>query len=169
MGIKGYVGFVPYNRLSTNIRSIYRELGQGKRVSLSKLASDSFVTDGRPLRLAIDIAIWQFQTQAAQGMRHLYDFKPISKLSQAEPIPPLGPSSTDSPASFDPPSSQYLFSMVPRNRRSSEISGLAVEMALQMRKRNNSFDSLDLPFMMRLEKPRLNAPSCNDMASLTPF
>lgn len=46
---------------------IYRELGQGKRVSLAKLASDSFVKEERPLRIAIDIAIWQFQTQAAQG------------------------------------------------------------------------------------------------------
>ncbi|KAF7533241.1 hypothetical protein G7Z17_g13542 [Cylindrodendrum hubeiense] len=49
------------------IKGIYGELGRGKRVSLSKLAADSFVNSGRPLRLAIDIAIWQFQTQAAQG------------------------------------------------------------------------------------------------------
>ncbi|KAH6676174.1 hypothetical protein F5X68DRAFT_116155, partial [Plectosphaerella plurivora] len=46
---------------------IYRELGPGKRVSLSKLAVEHLETTGRPLRLAIDIAIWQFQAQAAKG------------------------------------------------------------------------------------------------------
>ncbi|KAL6871943.1 hypothetical protein J3F83DRAFT_733231 [Trichoderma novae-zelandiae] len=49
------------------IKGIYRELGPGTRVSLSKLASDSFVQHNRPYRLAIDIAIWQFQNQAARG------------------------------------------------------------------------------------------------------
>ncbi|KAK5989080.1 Flap endonuclease GEN-like-like protein [Cladobotryum mycophilum] len=49
------------------IRGIYRELGPGKRVSLSKLAAESLETADRPFRLAIDIAIWQFQTQAARG------------------------------------------------------------------------------------------------------
>ncbi|KAH0524517.1 hypothetical protein TsFJ059_007018 [Trichoderma semiorbis] len=49
------------------IKGIYRELGPGKRISLSKLASDSFVEHNRPYRLAIDIAIWQFQNQAARG------------------------------------------------------------------------------------------------------
>lgn len=46
---------------------IYKELGPGKRISLSKLASDSFENHNRPFRLAIDIAIWQFQNQAARG------------------------------------------------------------------------------------------------------
>ncbi|KAH7149855.1 hypothetical protein B0J13DRAFT_471598 [Dactylonectria estremocensis] len=49
------------------IKGIYNEIGRGQRVSLSKLAADSFVNSGRPLRLAVDIAIWQFQTQAARG------------------------------------------------------------------------------------------------------
>ncbi|KAH6604263.1 flap structure-specific endonuclease [Trichoderma cornu-damae] len=49
------------------IKGIYRELGPGKRISLSKLASDSFEEHNRPLRLAIDIAIWQFQNQVARG------------------------------------------------------------------------------------------------------
>ncbi|KAI5457347.1 hypothetical protein BGZ63DRAFT_516032 [Mariannaea sp. PMI_226] len=49
------------------IKGIYRELGQGQRVSLAKLAADSFVNANRPLRIAVDIAIWQFQTQAARG------------------------------------------------------------------------------------------------------
>ncbi|KAM4066879.1 XPG i-region domain-containing protein [Hirsutella rhossiliensis] len=49
------------------IKGIYRELGPGRRVSLSKLAADSFETLDRPFRIAIDVAIWQFQAQAAQG------------------------------------------------------------------------------------------------------
>ncbi|KAK1239091.1 hypothetical protein MKX08_006152 [Trichoderma sp. CBMAI-0020] len=49
------------------IKGIYKELGPGKRISLSKLASDSFENHNRPFRLAIDIAIWQFQNQAARG------------------------------------------------------------------------------------------------------
>ncbi|UKZ55525.1 hypothetical protein TrVGV298_009349 [Trichoderma virens] len=57
MGIKG----------SLTLCRIYRELGPGKRISLSKLASDSFAEHNRPYRLAIDIAIWQFQNQAARG------------------------------------------------------------------------------------------------------
>ncbi|OHF00319.1 hypothetical protein CORC01_04300, partial [Colletotrichum orchidophilum] len=47
--------------------SIYRELGPGKRISLSKLATEKLESTSRPLRIAIDIAIWQFQTQAARG------------------------------------------------------------------------------------------------------
>lgn len=69
MGIKGY--FVSLSSFATHYAHsfrIYREIGQGKRVSLAKLASDSFVKEERPLRIAIDIAIWQFQAQAAQGM-----------------------------------------------------------------------------------------------------
>ncbi|GAO18458.1 hypothetical protein UVI_02042280 [Ustilaginoidea virens] len=49
------------------IKGLHRELGQGKRVSLSKLAADSLESQNRPYRIAIDIAIWQFQTQAARG------------------------------------------------------------------------------------------------------
>ncbi|OAA73875.1 flap structure-specific endonuclease [Cordyceps fumosorosea ARSEF 2679] len=49
------------------IKGIYGELGYGQRVSLSKLAADTLKAEGRPLRLAIDVAIWQFQAQAAKG------------------------------------------------------------------------------------------------------
>lgn len=55
---------------STNkycLKSIYRELGPGQRISLAKIATESLETKGRPLRLAIDVAIWQFQSQAARG------------------------------------------------------------------------------------------------------
>jgi hypothetical protein len=48
-------------------RRIYSELGPGKRVSLSKLASENFRETQRPLRIAVDFAIWQFQAQAARG------------------------------------------------------------------------------------------------------
>ncbi|KIE01180.1 DNA repair protein (XPGC)/ Rad, partial [Metarhizium majus ARSEF 297] len=49
------------------IKGIYKELGPGKRISLSKLAADSLESANRPYRIAIDFAIWHFQTQAAQG------------------------------------------------------------------------------------------------------
>ncbi|KAK1595964.1 uncharacterized protein LY79DRAFT_544909 [Colletotrichum navitas] len=49
------------------IKGIYRELGPGQRISLAKLATEQLENSGRPLRIAIDIAIWQFQTQAARG------------------------------------------------------------------------------------------------------
>jgi Holliday junction resolvase YEN1 len=46
---------------------IYGEIGPGERVALSKLAIEKFEETGRPLRIAIDISIWQFQIQAGQG------------------------------------------------------------------------------------------------------
>jgi hypothetical protein len=51
-----------------NIFRIYQEVGEGERVALLKLAAESLEKQGRPLRIAIDIAIWQFQNQAAQGI-----------------------------------------------------------------------------------------------------
>lgn len=49
-------------------RSIYKEIGPGKRVALSKLAVEKFEETGRPLRIAIDTSIWLFQIQASKGM-----------------------------------------------------------------------------------------------------
>ncbi|CAH0050180.1 unnamed protein product [Clonostachys solani] len=49
------------------IKGIYAQLGQADRVALAKLAAESYRESSRPLRLAIDFAIWQYQTQAAQG------------------------------------------------------------------------------------------------------
>ncbi|KAK0723216.1 hypothetical protein B0T26DRAFT_674815 [Lasiosphaeria miniovina] len=49
------------------IKGIYKEIGPGDRVSLCKLAVEKLKQTGRPLRVAIDISIWQFQTQAAKG------------------------------------------------------------------------------------------------------
>ncbi|KAL2195669.1 hypothetical protein P885DRAFT_40074, partial [Corynascus similis CBS 632.67] len=46
---------------------IYKEIGSGERISLCKLAVDYLEQEGRPLRLAIDFSIWQFQVQAARG------------------------------------------------------------------------------------------------------
>jgi hypothetical protein len=51
----------------TNSRSIYKEIGPGKRVALSKLAVEKFEETGRPLRIAIDTSIWLFQIQASKG------------------------------------------------------------------------------------------------------
>jgi hypothetical protein len=52
-----------------DVRSIYKEIGPGKRVALSKLAVEKFEETGRPLRIAIDTSIWLFQIQASKGMR----------------------------------------------------------------------------------------------------
>ncbi|KAK4122527.1 hypothetical protein N657DRAFT_691047 [Parathielavia appendiculata] len=49
------------------IKGIYKVIGPGERVSLCKLAVDTLEETGRPLRLAIDFSIWQFQVQAAKG------------------------------------------------------------------------------------------------------
>lgn len=47
--------------------SIYREIGSGERIALSKLAIDFYERNNRPLRLAIDISIWHFQIQSGKG------------------------------------------------------------------------------------------------------
>ncbi|KAF4971717.1 hypothetical protein FSARC_1516 [Fusarium sarcochroum] len=49
------------------IKGIYQEIGTGERTALAKLAAESLEQNGRRLRIAVDIAIWQFQGQAAQG------------------------------------------------------------------------------------------------------
>lgn len=49
------------------IKGIYGEIGPGERIALSKLAIEKYEKSGRPLRVAIDISIWQFQIQAGQG------------------------------------------------------------------------------------------------------
>ncbi|KAK2064598.1 hypothetical protein LY76DRAFT_501302 [Colletotrichum caudatum] len=56
-----------HNPRSYHAYRIYRELGPGQRISLAKLATEQLEHSSRPLRIAIDIAIWQFQTQAARG------------------------------------------------------------------------------------------------------
>ena len=55
------------------IKGIYKEIGAGARVAFLRLAVDSLEKRGRPLRLAIDISIWQFQVQAARGELQLLD------------------------------------------------------------------------------------------------
>lgn len=52
----------------SNVHSIYKEIGPGRRVALSKLAVEKFEETGRPLRIAIDTSIWLFQIQASKGM-----------------------------------------------------------------------------------------------------
>lgn len=47
--------------------SIYGEIGAGERKALYKLAIEKYEETGRPLRIAIDVAIWQFQIQAGRG------------------------------------------------------------------------------------------------------
>ncbi|KAI9811564.1 MAG: hypothetical protein M1826_003133 [Phylliscum demangeonii] len=49
------------------IKGLYHEIGPGERIALSKLAMDTFEQRGRPLRVAIDTALWQFQAQSGKG------------------------------------------------------------------------------------------------------
>ena len=49
------------------MHSILKEIGRGERIALSKLAVEHLEKTGRPFRIAIDVAIWQFQNQAGQG------------------------------------------------------------------------------------------------------
>ena len=67
MGIKGFVILARLLNFANEHLRIYGEIGAGERVALSKLAIEKFEQTGRPLRIAIDISIWQFQIQAGQG------------------------------------------------------------------------------------------------------
>ncbi|KAF2465475.1 uncharacterized protein BDR25DRAFT_396177 [Lindgomyces ingoldianus] len=59
--------------VTMGINGIYKEIGPGQRIALSKLAVEKFEETGRPLRIAIDVSIWLFQIQASKGM-HEYHF-----------------------------------------------------------------------------------------------
>ena len=68
-----------------------KEIGKGERIALAKLAVDHLERTQRPLRIAIDAAIWNFQTQSGQGgknpaLRTLY-YRLLKLL--ALPIHPL--------------------------------------------------------------------------------
>lgn len=52
------------------IPGILKEIGRGERIALSKLAVEHLERTRRPLRIAIDAAIWNFQNQAGQGGRN---------------------------------------------------------------------------------------------------
>ncbi|KAK6525547.1 hypothetical protein TWF281_010609 [Arthrobotrys megalospora] len=49
------------------IKGLYDELGAPDRVPLAKLSIDHFTRHKRHIRVAVDIAIWAFQSQAAQS------------------------------------------------------------------------------------------------------
>ncbi|KAF2400556.1 hypothetical protein EJ06DRAFT_510790 [Trichodelitschia bisporula] len=49
------------------IHGIYKEIGPGRKVALSKLAVDKFEASQRPFRIAIDTSIWLFQIQSGKG------------------------------------------------------------------------------------------------------
>ncbi|KAK3081438.1 hypothetical protein LTS18_006674, partial [Coniosporium uncinatum] len=49
------------------IAGIYKEIGPGERISLSKLSVEHLERTGQPFRLAIDISIWLFQIQSGKG------------------------------------------------------------------------------------------------------
>ncbi|CAD0094570.1 unnamed protein product [Aureobasidium mustum] len=49
------------------IHGIYKEIGPGQRIAVSKLAAEHYIQHSRPFRLAIDISIWLFQIQSGKG------------------------------------------------------------------------------------------------------
>ncbi|EPS40615.1 hypothetical protein H072_5504 [Dactylellina haptotyla CBS 200.50] len=49
------------------IKGLYDELGTPDRVPLAKLSIDHLQKHGQHIRVAIDVAIWSFQSQAVQG------------------------------------------------------------------------------------------------------
>ena len=49
------------------VNSIYKQIGPGERTALSQIAVQHLEKTGRPLRIAIDISIWQFQILSGQG------------------------------------------------------------------------------------------------------
>ncbi|KAI0862455.1 hypothetical protein F4860DRAFT_113798 [Xylaria cubensis] len=104
------------------IKGIYKEIGPGKRISLTKLAAEKLQESGRPLRIAIDISIWQFQVQAAKGgsnpaIRTLF-YRLLRLLSLA--IQPI--------FVFDGPNKPTF----KRNKRSGRGNGVATAMAKRL-------------------------------------
>ncbi|KAI4593707.1 hypothetical protein KJ359_008986 [Pestalotiopsis sp. 9143b] len=116
------------------IKGIYKEIGAGKRISLTKLATDHLEQTGRPLKVAIDISIWQFQVQAAKGgsnpaIRTLF-YRLLRLLGlHIEPI-----------FIFDGPNKPVF----KRNKRSGRGNGVATSMAKRMI-RLFGFQSHDAP------------------------
>ncbi|KAI0539166.1 hypothetical protein GGR58DRAFT_258095 [Xylaria digitata] len=104
------------------IKGIYKEIGPGKRISLTKLAVQKLEESGRPLRIAIDISIWQFQVQAARGgsnpaIRTLF-YRLLRLLSLS--IQPI--------FVFDGPNKPTF----KRNKRSGRGDGVATAMAKRL-------------------------------------
>ena len=68
-----YQGKLPWKnqvgltRLTLAVNSIYKQIGPGERTALSQIAVQHLEKTGRPLRIAIDISIWQFQILSGQG------------------------------------------------------------------------------------------------------
>ncbi|KAI0107061.1 hypothetical protein GGR51DRAFT_164931 [Nemania sp. FL0031] len=104
------------------IKGIYKEIGSGKRISLTKLAVQKLEESDRPLRIAIDISIWQFQVQAARGgsnpaVRTLF-YRLLRLLSLS--IQPI--------FVFDGPNKPAF----KRNKRSGRGDGVATAMAKRL-------------------------------------
>ncbi|KAI0006399.1 hypothetical protein F4779DRAFT_632977 [Xylariaceae sp. FL0662B] len=104
------------------IKGIYKEIGTGQRISLTRLAVEKLEETGRPLRLAIDISIWQFQAQAARGgsnpaIRTLF-YRLLRLLSLS--IQPI--------FVFDGPNKPTF----KRNKRSGRGDGVATSMAKRL-------------------------------------
>lgn len=129
MGIKG---LKPPTSFNTNIENltlsrIYGEIGPGERIALSKLAIEKYEASGRPLRIAIDISIWQFQIQAGQGKRsspspylRVYSYPQVALILQFEHC------TTAFFVSFQLRSSHYSSLTDPASRHSSATNAVAI-------------------------------------------
>jgi hypothetical protein len=107
----------------TNSYSIYKEIGPGKRVALSKLAVEKFEETGRPLRIAIDTSIWLFQIQASKGSNFMsWACSSYVDGEQVAPTRLCAPSITAFFASYPSPSTQSSSSMDPTSHLSSATS-----------------------------------------------
>jgi holliday junction resolvase YEN1 len=62
---------------------IYGEIGPGHRVALAKLSIDNFEITGRPLRIAVDVSIWQFQIQSGKG-KSIFMYSSLPSLIRLE-------------------------------------------------------------------------------------
>lgn len=72
MGIPGYVSSFSKAYITNRTYRIYQEIGPGQRICLLKLAVEHFEKHQRPLRIAIDISIWNFQVQGGRGELHVH-------------------------------------------------------------------------------------------------
>jgi hypothetical protein len=71
-----------WSNQANDVIRIYAEIGPGERIALSKLAVEHYEKHGQPLRVAIDISIWQFQIQAGQGTSNMRDNEAKLRLSR---------------------------------------------------------------------------------------
>lgn len=121
--------FVCFDISELTSASIYKEIGSGVRVALSKLAVQKFEETGRPLRLAIDTPIWLFQIQASKGTPLTSDCRSLGMMADSFKAGRIPPSELFTIACFDSCRSQctrYLCLTVLKDQNSNGTSEWAV-------------------------------------------